>query len=384
MNVSRIKIQGFKCFLDSTIELKNLTVLCGSNGSGKSSVIQAILLARLSIEKNSPLIGDSYNLDRWNNVPVPLNGFYELNLGEREEIENGHQFKIDIDGLSFLMKERDSIGLNLREDNILVDCSGAVPDNAFITRREFYYLNAERIGPRYISEFVPMDFPNCGFKGEKTGQVYYDFDKSFYKVESSRCFPGKKGAFRMQADAWIDYICPGITPTVEYIGRLSGQIRLRNNMINKLSAATNIGFGVSYLLPIVVTGLIAEPNTLFIVENPEAHLHPKAQSNLGFYLGVIAASGVRILIETHSEHIINGIRRAVLSKETNLDSQDIGIYFFNGYSQQFDIDSQYSIPNLILDEIDIDDSGNLSNWPVDFFDQTRQDLADIIYMSRKS
>ena len=267
MNVSRIKIQGFKCFLDSTIELKNLTVLCGSNGSGKSSVIQAILLARLSIEKNSPLIGDSYNLDRWNNVPVPLNGFYELNLGEREEIENGHQFKIDIDGLSFLMKERDSIGLNLREDNILVDCSGAVPDNAFITRREFYYLNAERIGPRYISEFVPMDFPNCGFKGEKTGQVYYDFDKSFYKVESSRCFPGKKGAFRMQADAWIDYICPGITPTVEYIGRLSGQIRLRNNMINKLSAATNIGFGVSYLLPIVVTGLIAEHNTLFIVES---------------------------------------------------------------------------------------------------------------------
>lgn len=72
MNVSRIKIQGFKCFLDSTIELKNLTVLCGSNGSGKSSVIQAILLARLSIEKNSPLIGDSYNCDRWNNVPVPL------------------------------------------------------------------------------------------------------------------------------------------------------------------------------------------------------------------------------------------------------------------------------------------------------------------------
>lgn len=134
-----------------------------------------------------------------------------------------------------------------------------------------------------------------------------------------------------------------------------------------------------------MTGLIAKPNTLFIVENPEAHLHPKAQSNLGFYLGVIAASGVRILIETHSEHIINGIRRAVLSKETNLNSQDIGIYFFNGYSQQPNIDdSQYSIPNLILEEIDIDDSGNLSNWPVDFFDQTRQDLADIIYMARKS
>lgn len=83
--------------------------------------------------------------------------------------------------------------------------------------------------------------------------------------------------------------------------------------------ATNIGFGISYVLPIIVTGLIAKPDTIMVVENPEAHLHPSAQSKIGQFLAVIAQSGVNVIVETHSDHVINGIQIAtakhIISKE---------------------------------------------------------------------
>lgn len=71
--------------------------------------------------------------------------------------------------------------------------------------------------------------------------------------------------------------------------------------------AVNVGFGLSYVLPIVLALLVTKPGGLVIIENPEAHLHPRG-SYLGRLIALAAEAGVQVVVETHSDHIINGIR----------------------------------------------------------------------------
>jgi predicted ATPase len=172
---------------------------------------------------------------------------------------------------------------------------------------------------------------------------------------------------------WLDSICPNVLVTSVPVGNMNYQIKLTGSSNKSPMLATNIGFGISYALPIIVTGLIAKRNCLFIVENPEAHLHPKGQSNIGYFLGKVAEAGVKIIIETHSEHVVNGLRRAIL-ESNSLKANDANIYFFNGF------DSKQSSK---VELIGIDEDGSLSKFPKDFFDQVNQDLSEIIKLRNK-
>lgn len=125
----------------------------------------------------------------------------------------------------------------------------------------------------------------------------------------------------------------------------------------------NVGFGYSYLLPIVVSGLIADPGDMLIVENPEAHLVPSAQSRIANFLARVSRTGVQVFIESHSEHILNGLRIAV--KEKLLGHEETNIIFFEG-------DKDYSIRKIPVIE-----GGKLRNWPDGFFDQAEKDFERI-------
>lgn len=382
---SKIEIRGFKCFRHACFDLNRITVLCGSNGSGKSSVIQSVLLMRLAIENALPVKENQYYYNDSVIVRVPLNGAYELSLGVVDDIVNSAQLELRIGDYLFQIDNsknadmQDVLPLQLRKDpDIHADCIGM---------KAFYYLHAERLGPRYISDCRSGAFLNCGCKGENTAYVFATYETGFFKVDKRRRHPGTPtDNFRMQVDAWLDYICPGITLMVESAGKLNSQIRLRNKNLNNVnSAATNIGFGISYLLPVLITGLIAEEGTMFIVENPEAHLHPQAQSRLGYFLGFVAGSGVRVIVETHSEHVINGIRRVCLTPSCALNTPDVNIYFFDagefGTKSTADDQPENEATSKL---ITIEPNGDLSSFPVNFFDQTRQDLLEIIKLSREN
>ena len=127
----------------------------------------------------------------------------------------------------------------------------------------------------------------------------------------------------------------------------------------------NVGFGYSYILPIIVAGLIAEKGEILIIENPEAHLHPRAQHKLTQFLAKIAVAGVQIFVESHSEHILNALRICLLQQEQQakiLNNTDVSIlYFQNNDEQPF-----VSIP--------LDEKGNIEEWPEGFFDQTDKDF----------
>jgi predicted ATPase len=130
---------------------------------------------------------------------------------------------------------------------------------------------------------------------------------------------------------------------------------------------TNTGFGLSFVLGIIVAGLAAQPNTILIVENPEAHLHPRAQSNLGEFLGRVSAGGTQVFVETHSEHVVNGIRRMI--KQTILTPEIGRFFFFSKASNAFE-------PSVL--PISVTPSGDFSAWPEGFFDQLDNDLSVIL------
>ena len=188
-------------------------------------------------------------------------------------------------------------------------------------------------------------------------------------MDTNRSLHRDTDNLQIAVDQWMSLICGDASFKPERLSDSRYRLKIkRQNQRARL--ATNTGFGYTYALPIIVTGLIAQEGSLFIVENPEAHLHPKAQSDMGFFLGRIAATGVQLVIETHSEHIINGLRRASLSRLKDLSNKDLVIYFFDIRQK-----TKYTA-------ITMDSEGNLSDYPVDFFDQVRQDMLEIIRLTK--
>lgn len=366
--MNKLNISRFKCFVSEDFELNKVTLLTGSNGTGKSSLIQALLLCRIAIEKR--ILGNKDQLEI-NNIEVPLNKSYQLGLGEIYDVirdtktESG--FKIQIDNHTFLFDSKE-------ESDITLKCNykstkSSISD--FLLKEDFYYLHAERLGPRQFLESSTLPYIHCGHRGEFVSLVLNQVETTIGFKSAMIENPTLK--FENEVNKWLNIVCPGISIGNKKLSSTLTQVKIKGSASKSDLLATNIGFGVSYVLPIIVTGLIAQKDTMFIVENPEAHLHPKGQSNIGYFLGKVAQAGVKLIIETHSEHVVNGIRRAALDSD-NFKSKDVNIYFFGGFDEN-------KLIQKIL--IKINKDGNLTDFPEDFFDQTRQDLLEIIKLSKK-
>lgn len=365
--MEQLKIKGFKCFSDKKIDLNGLTVLTGSNGAGKSSVIQALLLTREAIEHCAKLSAEKH-IYKWQEKDISLNGTKQLQLGSYDDICNidADNICISVNGADFIFEQGAFDG----DVSVMLSDEDFDKLPVYMTREEFYYLNAERIGPRAYSDIQPVTFLNSGERGELAGNVLHETSKTFPKVEEGRTFEkGETKNFNIQVDRWMSYLFSEVSVKPEPVTPSVCRIKLRGSRTAVI--APNTGFGYTYALPIVINGLIAQKGSLLIIENPEAHLHPKAQSNIGFFIGKMVAAGLKIIVETHSEHVVNGMRRAALS-EFGLNPENVSIYFFTN-----DKGSCQYVP------ITIDADGDLSDFPVDFFDQVRQDMMEIIRLAAK-
>jgi predicted ATPase len=242
-----------------------------------------------------------------------------------------------------------------------------------ILRHEVYYLNAERLGPRIQQNLQHYDFPNAGWQGENTAQLI-GLENGYLKIDKERRYKETRNEYlEAQVNNWLDFVMPGVKVKVRTEAKtLSAQVLLENTYTTaEPTLATNLGFGISYVLPIIATGLIAARNSYFIVENPEAHLHPSAQSKIGEFLAFIANAGVNVIIETHSDHIINGIQIATAKKEIVNDLVTINYFSHKEDLKQPDVQA-----------INISSKGELSDWPSGFFDQSQIDYA-VLFNQRK-
>lgn len=371
----KLTISNFKCFESTTIPFGQITVLAGANSVGKSTVVQSLLLVRTVVEKYR-------GSDSWNAMmegkrimfppdSFPLNGPFHLNLGNSAEVlnrnswgnsieflfdyGNGNQFNVSFS----VPTEDDAYSLELS------DVTRSRPVNSD-DNFHFYYLNAERLGPRIRHEVDDLPYLHAGWQGEYAIQVIGG--NKTLPIPENRCFDFNQATHLLeQSRLWLEHIVPGASLGNAEI--LKG-IKTADVDFDK-SKPPNIGFGVSYILPIIVNGLVAERGSMFIVENPEAHLHPYGQSQIGKFLANIASAGVQVVVETHSEHVINGIRIATLNG--TIEHDEVCINFFN----------RNEINEVVLNTIQINEAGDLSAYPKGFFDQEQRDMAEIIRQKRK-
>lgn len=350
-----LHIKGFKCFSDSRFELNKLTLLTGANASGKSTVIQSLLLMRYAseMEETMSLL----------NLECPR---FAFDFGSPDSLINNELYddKVMLSLAGCATMEFDG-GQQEQSRKLSVRIGGL---NALkgLFENGLTYFTAERQGPRYQYARKSADRDECGCRGENTGNVVSDNWNA--KIGGNRLLLEKNNEelFSIALDGWVDYLFPGVNVRVQPVGAQSYQILIRESSHNIKTDSTNIGFGISYALPILVGALLTRNDGWLVVENPEAHIHAKAQSNMGYFLGMMASAGIRVVVETHSEHVVNGVRRAAIVSK-RLKPEDVSIYFFNGKSES--------------ELIRIDDMGNLSNFPVGFFDQARQDMLEIINQS---
>lgn len=125
----------------------------------------------------------------------------------------------------------------------------------------------------------------------------------------------------------------------------------------------DVGFGVSQTLPVLVALLVAEPGQLVYLEQPEIHLHPKAQTAMAQVIANAAIRGVRVVVETHSNLLLLGIQTLVA--EGKLAPEIVKLHWFErGEDGVTDIRSA-----------DLDASGSFGEWPEDFDDVTLEAQA---------
>jgi len=363
--IKNLKLINFKCFQCQSISFKPLTLLSGLNSTGKSSVLQALMLLRRSYQKGFlPNKGLVLN-DEQAYIGTGQDALFEY--AEDEFIE----FEIDLEnkqtGIWSFSYEQLSDILKVQSEQIdssIYKCS--------IFNDNFHYLKAERIGPQIsypMSESDVVRKQQIGTNGE--------YATHFLAYFGNRDIPNKKlshpkaksMSLKDQVDAWMGEISPGISIKTEQ-NIQTQRVRLQYSFKgSKGYSPFNTGFGVTYSLPILVAILAAEPETLILVENPESHLAPKGQSQMGQLLALAASCSVQIVLETHSDHVLNGIRLGVHNGEIKPES--VQLHYFQRIK-----DKGKLIVEIISPKIDKD--GHLNQWPQGFFDQIDKDSLILI------
>lgn len=394
-----LAIKNFKCFYDVEIPINDLTVFAGGNGNGKSTAIQSLLLLRRTVEHCGEWKSDHFEYHTPNRLNVELNGVYCLGLGnsinilpsefDEAEIELGINREDENFNVLFDTNKGDELWITPKK----VDNNFPYPDNPLLFQ-EFYYLNAERIGPRIAQSIKFYDYYNVGYQGEFTAQIIDDLDtlesETKFKIDANRVLSDKDylkgGKFQHHINAWLSYIIDGVTIIpIKDSQTHTARIAVENSYSKgKPTFPTNTGFGISYSLPIIVSCLLAEKGRILIIENPEAHLHPSAQSKMGYFLGVMANAGVKIIVETHSDHIINGVQIAVAKKAVNYNNVTVNYFYQEDKTkEELDEDKVLGIKQQpIVKSIHINEKGELSEWPKGFFDQTQIDYSKLIKLRK--
>jgi predicted ATPase len=382
--IESLEIKNFKSIKRKHFTLRNLNLLLGLNGMGKSSFIQSLLLLRQS--------------ERIDRGELNLKGIY-VNIGNTKDAL--YQYSKRGEDLSFTLQFKDTeayimdfayeIEADVFKQKIyLVDAFDNYIDqhrSEALFGNNFQYLNANRIPPKsnhpksYTSVVLRRNIGNYGEYTAHFLETYYNEEVQFENLLHANSITKDEVLDKEiinktlinQINLWMGEISPGVnirTTSISSEEVLLEYVFKQPNFGNtNRFKPENVGFGISYALPIVTTLLASTPGELIIIENPESHIHPRGQAELGKLIAKAAQNDVQIIVETHSDHIINGIRVTV--KEGDIDRNKVILYYFD---KIVEASEQYSKIN----NIEIDKNGELSEYPKNMLDEWSNQLFKLI------
>ena len=370
--LKNMQLRHFKCFETLTLPLGPLTLLSGQNASGKSSALQALVLLHQTIREHEwssrlMLNGDSMRLGTVLDVVDKVHGrrHFEIGLVDGTTCVQW-TFHGDRESMSMAVERMILDGAEIETPPTLRHL--IPPDryelaSSLATRlHDLTYITAERVGPREIYPLEDLQTDRVvGPQGENTASVLYRI-----KDEQTRAALAVSGVTQTclpQIQERMRQFFPGCRLDVQLVPQANAvTLGLRTADDTNFHRPVHVGFGLTQVLPIVVAAISANEQNTLLIENPEVHLHPAGQALMGTFLAEVAASGTQVIVETHSDHVLNGIRRAV--KGAVLSHKQVLIHFFRPRNEILD---QVASPTL-------DAAGNIDVWPEGFFDQFDKDM----------
>jgi len=363
-----ITLSNFKCLVNEKIEFSYLNLLTGLNGTGKSTLIQSLLLLRQNFElgllqrREISLNGDLVRIGTANDL---LYQYYD-----KKEV--GITINTDLGSALWLWDcdlNKDFIKIKNKKIDLQIFKSSLFTNN-------FQYLSAERIGPREFHEVAThkvVDRNDIGIKGEFVVDYLVENGAKNIAIPALSHESAEGQTLNEQVSAWMGELRGSVRLSAldnldMSIARIVFEFTEARDVGNKFRP-TNVGFGFSYTLPVIVSILSSKPGDLLIIENPEAHLHPSAQVSVAHLMVLAAKNGVQLLVESHSDHILNGIRVNV--KKLKVDPEIVNVMYFNAEAVDNKITHYIQYPKLTKD-------GRIEYWPKGFFDEIERQLHELI------
>ena len=358
-----LQIENFKSIKETGIPLEKMNLFFGMNGAGKSSVIQSLLLLRQSY----------WARNRRSLIGLNINGGL-INLGTSADILcQGAETDIIRFFMSFQNDRK--IDVSYRHDNPgyptgvikaynIEDVDVPFAEEEPLFGKGFCYIGANHIGPQNTYSTVGWDTEGMnplGSNGEYAVPFLAHCGNTI-KVPDTLCLEeGKTNGLFDQVSAWMSAVSPGVKIYArefpfEQMAKMD--ISYEGQRLSSVPfSPVNVGFGIPYVLPLIVALLTADENGLLLIENPESHLHPKGQKMIADLMARVSSTGTQVICESHSDHIINGLRVAV--KENRFPYEELSIIYFSKDKDQL----------TTTTEISADKNGILSEYPAGLLDE---------------
>ncbi len=407
--ITELSAQNFKSWKDMPkLQIAPLTGFFGANSSGKTSILQTLLMLKQTVDRPP----------NWNGVIDFGDDNSLVNLGSFDDLIHGHRgnstlhisiswkfsqklnirYTGGVDALSF------GLGINNVEDSI----SGMAFN--YTAGKQNWRVSWDGLGNRCSVHFpyeqkyyVESPFRCYGIRsgGHGIPELFSPFQTSFENLFRSIRYLGPLREYPNRRYAWQGKHSPGVGQHGEDMvtALFSGRIQLRSleehipkwlqrldlidsYRLNPISDTekdyeflvrkykngpevrlTDVGFGVSQVLPVLILCYYVPEGSILILEQPEAHLHPKVQAELAdLLIEVVKNRKLQIILESHSEHLLIRLMRRIAEEQISAD--DTAFYFCEmneGVSE--------------IERLDVDDYGNITNWPQNFFGDEMGDLA---------